>query len=213
MNNENIKTLEQLFPFLSPKQTEQYSMLPSLYKEWNEKINVISRKDIDNLFSHHILHSLSIGKISSFDEDTKILDIGTGGGFPGIPLAILFPQCSFHLIDRTAKKIKVVQSVANELGLQNIIAEQIDCMDIKDKYDFIVSRAVTNMQDFLKLAKGKIKKTSFNKLQNGILYLKGSDAYEEMANYTGYYEIFDLKNMFPKEEYFNTKCLVYIRAK
>lgn len=212
MNEENIKYLEQFFPFLTDKQKEQFLSLPLLYEAWNEKINVISRKDIGNLFSHHILHSLSIGRVSPFVANTKILDVGTGGGFPGVPLAILFPEASFHLIDRTAKKIKVVNAIVQELGLTNVVAEQIDCKDIKNKYDFIVSRAVTNMHDFLLLAKNKIHKTSINKLKNGILYLKGTDAYEEMSDYKGYYEIFDIKNIFSQDEYFNSKCIVYIRA-
>lgn len=210
MNKENKDFLAEMFPFLSSEQKEQFSLLPSLYKQWNEKINVISRKDIDNLFAHHILHSLSIGKISSFVPNTKILDVGTGGGFPGVPLAVLFPECYFHLIDRTAKKIKVVNAIAKELNLKNVIAEQIACEELKNKYDFIVSRAVTNMHDFLLLSKGKILKKSSNNLKNGILYLKGNDAYEEMSNYRGYYEIFDLKNIFPHSEYFISKCLVYI---
>lgn len=212
MKEESIKCLERFFPFLTDKQKEQFLVLPSLYESWNEKINVISRKDIGNLFSHHILHSLSIGKVCPFVVGTKILDLGTGGGFPGIPLAILFPETSFHLIDRTAKKIKVVNAITQELGLTNVVAEQIDCKDVKNKYDFIVSRAVTNMHDFLLLTKNKIHKNSINRLKNGILYLKGEDAYEEMSDYGGYYEIFDIKNIFPNEEYFNSKCIVYIRA-
>lgn len=212
MKGESIKCLERFFSFLTDKQKEQFLRLPSLYESWNEKINVISRKDIGNLFSHHILHSLSIGKVCPFVAGTKILDLGTGGGFPGIPLAILFPETSFHLIDRTAKKIKVVNAITQELELTNVVAEQIDCKDIKNKYDFIVSRAVTNMHDFLLLAKNKIHKNSINKLKNGILYLKGEDAYEEMSDHDGYYEIFDIKNIFPNEEYFNSKCIVYIRA-
>lgn len=212
MKEESIKCLERFFPFLTDKQKEQFLVLPSLYESWNKKINVISRKDIGNLFSHHILHSLSIGKVCPFVVGTKILDLGTGGGFPGIPLAILFPETSFHLIDRTAKKIKVVNAITQELGLTNVVAEQIDCKDVKNKYDFIVSRAVTNMHDFLLLTKNKIHKNSINRLKNGILYLKGEDAYEEMSDYGGYYEIFDIKNIFPNEEYFNSKCIVYIRA-
>lgn len=212
MKEESIKCLERFFSFLTDKQKEQFLRLPSLYESWNEKINVISRKDIGNLFSHHILHSLSIGKVCPFVAGTKILDVGTGGGFPGIPLAILFPETSFHLIDRTAKKIKVVNAITQELELTNVVAEQIDCKDIKNKYDFIVSRAVTNMHDFLLLTKNKIHKNSINRLKNGILYLKGEDAYEEMSDHDGYYEIFDIKNIFPNEEYFNSKCIVYIRA-
>lgn len=210
MENENIEYIKTLFPFVSNKQQEQFLKLPDLYKEWNEKINVISRKDIDNLFYHHILHSLTIGKFCSFLPDANVLDVGTGGGFPGIPLAILFPQTNFHLIDRTAKKIKVVNAIKDVLGLDNVVAEQIACEDLKKKYDFIVSRAVTNMKDFLALSKGRISQTSLHKLRNGILYLKGKDAYEEMVDYRGYYEIHDLGNIVPSIEYYKTKCLVYI---
>ncbi len=210
MENEEIKYLKTLFPFLTEKQGEQFLQLPALYKEWNEKINVISRKDIDNLFYHHILHSLCIGKVCPFLTGASILDVGTGGGFPGIPLAILFPQTRFHLIDRTAKKIKVVNAIKEALNLDNVIAEQIACEELKGKYDFIVSRAVTNMKDFLLLSKGRISQNSFHKLRNGILYLKGKDAYEEMSDYKGFYEIYDLKNMISSLEYYETKCLVYI---
>lgn len=210
MENENLEYIKTLFPFVSEKQQEQFLKLPALYKQWNEKINVISRKDIDNLFAHHILHSLTIGKICPFLPNASVLDVGTGGGFPGIPLAILFPQTRFHLIDRTAKKIKVVNAIKESLGLENVIAQQIACEELKQKYDFIVSRAVTNMKDFLSLSKGRISSNSSHRLPNGILYLKGKDAYEEMVDYKGYYQIYDLENIVPLLEYYKTKCLVYI---
>ncbi|MBR1770175.1 MAG: 16S rRNA (guanine(527)-N(7))-methyltransferase RsmG [Bacteroidales bacterium] len=209
MKENELDYLKSLFPFISPEQENQFSALPQLYKEWNERINVISRKDIDNIFPHHILHSLAVGKVFPFLEGSNILDIGTGGGFPGIPLAILFPKCNFRLVDRTAKKIKVVNAVKQALNLQNVCAEQKAAEDIKEKYDFIVSRAVTNMEDFLKISKNKMLKENRHNKKNGILYLKGTDAYEEMSDYKGFYEIFNLKNIFT-DPYFETKCLVYI---
>ncbi|MCC8173359.1 MAG: 16S rRNA (guanine(527)-N(7))-methyltransferase RsmG, partial [Odoribacter sp.] len=161
------------FPNLTEKQQQQFSQLESLYREWNEKINVISRKDIDELSIHHVLHSLSIASVIQFKAGTKIMDVGTGGGFPGIPLAIMFPESEFLLVDSIGKKIKVVNGVAEALGLKNVRAEQVRVEQVKEKFDFIVSRAVTAFPAFMKLVRNKISSDSFNELKNGILYLKG----------------------------------------
>lgn len=205
----DLEQIEKLFPFVSKESLDRFAVLEDLYRQWNEKINVISRKDIDNLFVHHILHSLSIAKICAFNKEAKILDVGTGGGFPGVPLAILFPKTKFHLIDRTAKKIRVVNAVVQDLQLDNVLAEQIACEQVKGTYDFVVSRAVTNMKDFLKMVKGKISKDNRHVLPNGILYLKGNDAYEELSDYPFFYNIYDLKN-FLNDPYFESKCLVHL---
>ncbi|MBF2798917.1 16S rRNA (guanine(527)-N(7))-methyltransferase RsmG [Riemerella anatipestifer] len=185
------------FPELTEQQQHQFALLEPLYKEWNEKINVISRKDTDSLYEKHILHSLGIAKVMPFSEGTKVLDIGTGGGFPGIPLAIMFPEVEFTLIDSIGKKIKVVQAVSEALELKNLIAVHGRAEKLKDKYHFVVSRAVTQMPVFLRWLKGKFEKEQFNPKHNGVLYLKGGDLAEELAGLKC--EIFNLKNYFEEE--------------
>jgi len=199
------------FPNLTEEQKLQFQKLEVLYKDWNAKINVISRKDIDELYIKHILHSLGIAKIIEFKPGSKILDIGTGGGFPGIPLAILFPKSNFYLIDIIAKKIKVVQAVVDALELKNIKAEQMRAENVKEEFDFIVSRAVTNMSDFVSWIKDKIKKTQKNDLQNGILYLKGGDLTEELKDFPKAKE-YNLSGFF-KEDFFETKKVVHLPLK
>ena len=189
------------FPDLTDIQKEQFQKLDFLYHDWNEKINVISRKDIDSLYTKHVLHSLGIAKIMKFEHGTYVLDVGTGGGFPGIPLAILFPETRFYLIDVIAKKIKVVQGVADALGLKNV----------KGDFDFIVSRAVTNMPDFVSWVKTKIKKQHKHELKNGILYLKGGDLTEELADFPKATQ-YDLADFF-KDEFFETKKVVHLPLK
>ncbi|MCT6721949.1 16S rRNA (guanine(527)-N(7))-methyltransferase RsmG [Riemerella anatipestifer] len=195
------------FPELTEQQQYQFDLLEPLYKEWNEKINVISRKDMDSLYEKHVLHSLGIAKVMPFSEGTKVLDIGTGGGFPGIPLAIMFPEVEFTLIDSIGKKIKVVQAVSEALELKNLIAVHGRAEKLKDKYHFVVSRAVTQMPVFLRWLKGKFEKEQFNPKHNGVLYLKGGDLAEELAGLKC--EIFNLKNYF-EEEFFDTKKVVYL---
>jgi 16S rRNA (guanine527-N7)-methyltransferase len=197
------------FPDLTDTQKEQFSRLLPLYQEWNAKINVISRKDIDNLYINHVLHSLGIAKLTSFNPGAQILDVGTGGGFPGIPLAILFPQTSFHLIDSIGKKITVVNNVAEGVGLKNVRAEQIRAEQVKGEYDFIVSRAVTRLREFYGWVQRKVKKDSRHSLYNGILYLKGGDLEEELAELKKPHQVFELNTVF-KEEFFETKKVVYI---
>lgn len=199
------------FPDLTDIQKEQFQKLDFLYHDWNEKINVISRKDIDSLYTKHVLHSLGIAKIMKFEPGSYVLDVGTGGGFPGIPLAILFPETRFYLIDVIAKKIKVVQGVADALGLKNVKAEQIRAENVKGDFDFIVSRAVTNMPDFVSWVKTKVKKQQKHELKNGILYLKGGDLTEELAAFPKATQ-YDLANFF-KDEFFETKKVVYLPLK
>ncbi|AQY22743.1 16S rRNA (guanine(527)-N(7))-methyltransferase RsmG [Riemerella anatipestifer] len=195
------------FPEITEQQQHQFALLEPLYKEWNEKINVISRKDTDSLYEKHILHSLGIAKVMPFSEGTKVLDIGTGGGFPGIPLAIMFPEVEFTLIDSIGKKIKVVQAVSEALELKNLTAIHGRAEKLKDKYHFVVSRAVTQMPVFLRWLKGKFEKEQFNPKHNGVLYLKGGNLAEELAGLKC--EIFNLKNYF-EEEFFDTKKVVYL---
>lgn len=199
----------QYFPNLSDQQQKQFAQLYSLYKDWNDKINVISRKDVDNLYVNHVLHSLGIAKIISFKPGASILDVGTGGGFPGIPLAILFPDTEFHLVDSIGKKITVVKNVADGLGLKNIKAEQIRAEQINNKYDFIVSRAVTRLKEFYGWINQKVKLKSQHEMDNGILYLKGGDLDEELAELKKLHQIFDLSQYF-KEEFFETKKVVFV---
>ena len=199
------------FPYLTDIQKEQFQQLDSLYHEWNERINVISRKDIDALYTKHVLHSLGIAKIQSFEPGTFVLDVGTGGGFPGIPLAILFPETRFYLIDVIAKKIKVVQAVADALGLKNVKAEQIRAENVKGDFDFIISRAVTNMPDFVSWVKTKIKKQHKHELKNGILYLKGGDLTEELKDFPKA-TLYDLADFF-EDEFFETKKVVHLPLK
>ena len=199
------------FPNLTENQIQQFQKLEALYYDWNAKINVISRKDIDQLYTKHVLHSLAIAKIQPFEAGTYILDVGTGGGFPGIPLAILFPETRFYLIDIILKKINVVKTVAEALDLKNVKAEQMRAENVKGDYDFIVSRAVTNMPDFVSWIKDKIKKQNKHQLPNGILYLKGGDLTEELKDFpkaTGY----NISEFF-KDEFFETKKVVHLPLK
>ena len=206
-----MKTLKKYFPELTAHQIKQFEQLEDLYKEWNAQINVVSRKDIDELYLRHVLHSLAIAKVQPFVDGAAVLDIGTGGGFPGIPLAILFPEANFYLVDSIGKKIKVVNEVVSALGLQNVKAEHQRAEKVKEQFDFIVSRAVTNMNDFVKWTKGKIKKKSNHELKNGILYLKGGDLTEELSAFPKA-TLFDLSNYF-EEDFFETKKVVHIPIK
>lgn len=197
------------FPELSPKQIKQFDQLQGLYEHWNSKINVISRKDMDQFYLHHVLHSLGIAKVMSFEAESEILDVGTGGGFPGIPLAILFPAAHFHLVDSIGKKITVVAEVAKALQLSNVEVQQARAESLNRTYDFVVSRAVTRMIQFYPWIKGKIKKKDFNSLQNGILYLKGGEIDEEMQETAKPYRAFPLSSFF-EEEFFETKKVIYM---
>lgn len=199
------------FPDLSDNQILQFQKLQSLYEDWNAKINVISRKDIDELYTRHVLHSLGIAKIIEFRPGSKIMDVGTGGGFPGIPLAILHPEVDFYLIDVIAKKIKVVNEVASGLGLKNVKAEQKRAELVKQEFDFIVSRAVTNMPDFVSWVDDKVSKKQNHELANGILYLKGGDLTEELKAFPKATE-YNLSDFF-KEEFFETKKVVHLPLK
>ncbi|AXB56589.1 16S rRNA (guanine(527)-N(7))-methyltransferase RsmG [Flavobacterium fluviale] len=199
------------FPNLTDLQIEQFQKLDFLYHDWNEKINVISRKDIDSLYTKHILHSLGIAKIMKFEPGATVLDVGTGGGFPGIPLAILFPETRFYLIDVIAKKIKVVQGVVDALELKNVKAEQKRAELVKGDFDFIVSRAVTNMPDFVSWIKDKIKKQHKHTLKNGILYLKGGDLADELKDFPNA-TLYDLAAIFD-DEFFETKKVVHLPLK
>ncbi|HNP96012.1 MAG TPA: 16S rRNA (guanine(527)-N(7))-methyltransferase RsmG [Cyclobacteriaceae bacterium] len=198
------------FPDLTSRQQEQIRALAALYKAWNDQINVISRKDMDNFYTNHVLHSLGIAKVINFKPKAEVLDVGTGGGFPGIPLAILFPDTRFHLVDSIGKKIKVVNEVVNALKLTNVEAEKTRAEEIKGRqYDFIVSRAVTRMKEFHQWVKNKVKKESTHSLDNGILYLKGGDLEEEMAELGKPYSMYELSEFF-KEEFFETKKVVFV---
>ncbi|WP_188621585.1 16S rRNA (guanine(527)-N(7))-methyltransferase RsmG [Flavobacterium suaedae] len=199
------------FPELTPLQKEQFARLEELYKDWNAKINVISRKDIDALYTKHVLHSLGIAKVMEFKPGASVMDVGTGGGFPGVPLAILFPETDFYLIDVIAKKIKVVQEVVDALGLKNVKAEQKRAEKVDQQFDFIVSRAVTNMPDFVKWVRGKIKKDQNHDLPNGILYLKGGDLTEELEVFQKV-TIYNLSDYFT-DEFFETKKVVHLAMK
>lgn len=203
----SLNLILKYFPEISEKQKEQFQKLEELYTEWNAKINVISRKDMESLYEKHILHSLGIAKIMPFSDGTKVLDVGTGGGFPGIPLAILFPNVQFTLIDSIGKKITVVNAVAEGLGLENVTAIHGRAEKLKEKFHFVVSRAVTQMPEFLRWLKGKFEKEQFNPKHNGVLYLKGGDLAEELAGLRC--EIFQLKQHF-EEEFFDTKKVVYL---
>lgn len=204
-----MELLEKYFSNLSSHQIEQFRLLQQLYSDWNHKINVVSRKDIDHLYERHVLHSLAIAKIISFKKGTSVLDVGTGGGFPGIPLAILFPECHFHLVDSIGKKITVVKAISDSLKLSNVSAEQIRAEQLNNKYDFIVSRAVTSFPEFYQWVKQKVKSTSVNELKNGILYLKGGDLNEELQDFFTKVKILKLADFF-EEEFFETKKIVYL---
>ena len=207
--NSGTSLILSYFPELTEKQIEQFDRLQELYEDWNAKINVISRKDMEQFYVHHVLHSLGIAKVMSFQPGTKILDIGTGGGFPGIPLAILFPDTHFHLVDSIGKKITVVKEVAKALKLGNVEAQQARAESLVRKYDFVISRAVTRMINFYPWVKGKIKRDDFNEFQNGILYLKGGDVDEEMEELEKSYVTYHLSDYF-KEDFFETKKVVYM---
>ncbi len=199
------------FTELTGAQQKQFEKMELLYKDWNQKINVVSRKDIDELYLRHVLHSLGIAKIQSFKPGSEILDVGTGGGFPGIPLAIMFPQTQFTLVDAIGKKIRVVNEVVNGLDLKNVQAHHSRVEDLPGQFDFIVSRAVAAMSTFVYWTKGKLKKESIHERKNGILYLKGGDLSEELADYRNA-QIFNLTDYF-KEEFFETKKVVYLPQK
>lgn len=203
----SLELVLKYFPDITSEQKNQFAELEILYKDWNEKINVISRKDTDSLYEKHILHSLGIAKVMEFADNTKVLDIGTGGGFPGIPLAILFPNVQFTLVDSIGKKITVVKGVAESLGLKNVTAHHMRAEQLKEKFHFVVSRAVTQMPVFLTWLRGKFEKEQFNPKHNGVLYLKGGDLAEELAGLRC--EIFNLKNYFDGE-FFDTKKVVYL---
>jgi len=204
-----MEIIKKYFPDLTEIQRQQFMQLDALYQEWNAKINVISRKDLDNLYERHVLHSLGITKIISFKPGTTILDAGTGGGFPGIPLAILFPETQFLLADSIAKKIKVVNEVSKALDLKNVEGKQGRVENINQQFDFIVSRAVARLPEFLTWCKRKIKRTGFNDLHNGILYLKGGDLTEELAPVKTRNRVYELSQFFD-EEFFETKKVVHV---
>lgn len=197
------------FNNLTEIQQKQFAQLGDLYKEWNDKINVVSRKDIENLYTNHVLHSLGIAKVTSFNKGAQVIDVGTGGGFPGIPLAILFPETEFYLIDSIGKKITVVKEVATALNLKNVNAEQIRAEQVKQKFDFVVSRAVTRMKEFYGWVHNSVKSKSLHQLDNGIIYLKGGDLDEELNELKKPYSLYNLPDYF-KEEFFETKKVVYM---
>lgn len=201
--------IRKYFPNLTPTQLAQFEQLYNLYFDWNSKINVISRKDIENLYLHHVLHSLSIAQIISFKAGTTILDVGTGGGFPGVPLAILFPEVQFTLIDSIGKKIKVGTEVSNAIGLKNIVLKHLRVQEEKAKFDFVVSRAVMPLDDLIKLVKKNIKKEGKNAIPNGLICLKGGELQHEILPYKNIADTYDINEFF-KEEFFKTKKIVYV---
>lgn len=206
-----MELILKYFPDLTDTQISQFRQLQDLYADWNSKINVVSRRDIDELYLRHVLHSLGIAKIQAFLPGSKILDVGTGGGFPGIPLAILFPEVKFHLVDSIGKKIKVVEEVVEGLQLQNVKATNARVEETKGEYDFIVSRAVAQMETFVHWVRGKIAKKNIHELRNGILYLKGGDLVEELKLYTTA-KVYSLEDIF-EEEFFETKSVVHLPMK
>lgn len=206
-----MELILKYFPKLTEKQVEQFSLLQKVYENWNSQINVISRKDMDSFYERHVLHSLAIAKTINFTPGTEIMDVGTGGGFPGIPLAILFPECKFHLVDSIGKKIKVVDEVVQEIGLTNVKTSHDRAENVKGQFDFIVSRAVTKMPVFIGWVRKKLKKKQQNGLPNGILYLKGGDLREEMKPIKTFYEITEITDFF-EEDFFETKKVVYAQV-
>jgi len=205
----NAEIIYKYFPHLSDEQTTQFAALGELYRDWNAKINVISRKDIDHVYEHHVLHSLAIAKIINFRPGTSILDFGTGGGFPGVPLSILFPDCKFKLIDGTGKKIRVAQEVCDTIGLKNCSPTHLRGEDEKDKYDFIVSRAVMPLPDLVKLMRKNISKTQQNSLPNGVICLKGGNLQNELQPFHKIVETTDISQFF-SEEWFKEKYVIYL---
>ena len=205
----DVSLITKYFPNLTEKQLQQFGQLQGLYSFWNSQINVVSRQDIENLYEKHVLHSLGIAKVINFKSGTTILDVGTGGGFPGIPLAVLFPNCQFHLVDSIGKKIKVVTEVSQAIGLTNLTAQHERAENVANDYDFIVSRAVTRLKPFYDWVKDKVTKNQFNDLRNGILYLKGGDLTEELEEFGGKHEQYSLSDYF-SEEFFETKKVVYV---
>jgi len=206
-----MELILKYFPNLTEDQIDKFTKLSALYQDWNLKINVVSRKDIDELYLRHVLHSLAIAKVIQFKDGSKIMDVGTGGGFPGIPLAILFPECNFHLVDSIAKKLKVVNEVAQGLGLENVKTTHTRVEEIKDTYDFIVSRAVAAMPTFVHWVKGRIAKTQNHELKNGIIYLKGGDLTEELKDYKTA-TLYNLSDFYT-EAFYDTKKIVHLPMK
>lgn len=197
------------FPQLDEVQRRQFEQLDALYREWNAKINVISRKDIDNLYSHHILHSLGIAKVIRFRPGTKLMDVGTGGGFPGIPLAIMFPECQFHLVDSIGKKIKVATAVIEGIGLKNVTAVHRNVMEEKDKFDFVLSRAVMDTRELVRLVRKNVSREGKNALPNGLICLKGGDLSQELAPFKRISDTWNLSDFFT-DEFFETKKVIYV---
>ena len=204
-----MKEILHYFPNLSQEQVQQFERLKDLYEEWNQQINVISRKDTENFYERHVLHSLGLAKIIRFQKTSEILDVGTGGGFPGIPMAIMFPDVKFTLVDSIGKKIKVVNEISAALGLKNVTGLHLRAEDVKGNFDFVISRAVTQMPIFINYVRNKIKKERNNKLKNGILYLKGGDLKEEMKSVKYRYKEYNLSSFF-KEEFFETKKIIHV---
>ncbi len=204
-----MEIILKYFPELNEIQRNRFAQLQDLYLYWNARINVISRQDIGNLYANHVLHSLAIAKVITFKPETKILDVGTGGGFPGIPMAILFPNVQFHLVDSIGKKIKVVEAVATQLSLNNVTFSQIRAEQLKDKYDFVVSRAVTTLPIFVNWIRGKISKQNKHGVTNGMFYLKGGDLENEIKPFQKKATVFEIKDFF-SEDYFKTKKIIYL---
>ncbi len=204
-----MNIIEKYFTQLTPKQVEQFSSLYDLYIDWNSKINVISRKDIENLYEKHVLHSLAVAKILRFADGTNIVDVGTGGGFPGVPLAIMFPNCHFHLVDSVGKKLKVAQGVADAIGLTNISVQHERMENVKEKYDFVVSRAVMPLGDLVRLVRKNISKQQKNALPNGLICLKGGELENEIREFKNIATLYNISEFF-EEEFFETKKGVYL---
>lgn len=207
-----MEIIQKYFPHLTALQAEQFAQLEVLYNDWNAKINVISRKDIQNLYEHHVLHSLGIAKVVNFKDGTTVMDLGTGGGFPGIPLAILFPNVQFHLVDSIGKKVKVANEVATAIGLKNVKFSHARAEEIKEQYDFVVTRAVMPMVDLVKVAKKNISKVQHNAVPNGIIALKGGELVGEIASMKNISTVWELSDFF-EEEYFKTKKVVHVTIK
>ena len=207
-----MQIIQKYFTNLTELQVEQFAQLEALYNDWNSKINVISRKDIQNLYEHHVLHSLGIAKVVNFKDGTTIMDLGTGGGFPGIPLAILFPNVQFHLVDSVGKKVKVANEVATAIGLKNVKFSHARAEEIKEQYDFVVTRAVMPMVDLMKVARKNIRREQHNAVPNGIIALKGGELAGEIASMKNISTVWDLSDFF-EEEYFKTKKVVHVICK